>query len=326
MKRAARGSVSRSRKLLPVAASLAAVALSCGLPSAESMVRVVEATPTGSGVAAVVEPTLRFSGPVAPDGLLDGRRFALVRASDLRAALDAVEAVEPAEGIAQPPGTVELDEGATRLRFSPAGPLPAGSAWALLLSSRALSADGRHVLDVEGRMRPTVVEFSVAALPPPAVLLTEVLADAATPEAGGEYAEVLNLGPGPLDLAGWRFEKRTAAGAWSGCSIGEGAGGPVAVGAVALVVGGSWDGRYALPGVTATYPCGATSLAGGIANDRPPELRLLDPAGAPAALLDATAIPACGGALEAEPLPQESGAGASCCRCTEGSPGSVPGR
>lgn len=306
-----------------LASSLAAV-LSCGLPGAEPMVRVVEATPSGSGVAGGVEPTLRFSGPVESDGLLDGRRFALVQASDLRAALDALESVEAGEGVPQPPGTVLLEDGATLLRFRPSGPLPPGSAWALLLSSRARSADGRYVLDVEGRMRPTVVEFSVAALPPPAVLLTEVLADAATPEAGGEYAEVLNLGPGPLDLAGWRFEKRTTAGTWSGCSIGEGAGGPVAVGAVALVVGGSWDGRYPLPGVTATYPCGATSLAGGIANDRQPVLRLLDPGGSPAALLDSTDAPACGGALEADPLTDGSGA-AACCRCTEGSPGSVPG-
>jgi hypothetical protein len=307
-----------------LASSLAA-ALSCGLPTAEPMVRVVEATPTGPGVAADVEPTLRFSGPIAPDGLLDGRRFALVQGADLRAALEALESEEAGEGVAQPAGTVLLEDSATRLRFRPSGPLPPGSAWALLLSSRARSADGRYVLDVEGRMRPTVVEFTVAALPPPTVLLTEVLADAATPEAGGEYAEVLNLGPGPLDLAGWRFEKRTTAGAWSGCNIGEGAGGPVAVGAVALVVGGAWDGRYPLPGVTATYPCGATSLAGGIANDRPPELRLLDPSGAPAAHLDAAAVPACAGALEADPLPPESGEGAACCRCTEGSPGSIPG-
>jgi hypothetical protein len=177
------------------------------------------------------------------------------------------------------------------------------------------------VLDAEGRLRPTVVEFATAALPPPEVLLTEVLADAATPEAGGEYAEVLNLGPGPLDLSGWRFEKRTAAGAWSGCTIGERAGGAVEAGGVALVVGGSWDGRYALPGETATFPCGATSLAGGIANDRPPEIRLLDPAGAAAAILDGTTAERCASALEADPPPPGVGGEAVCCRCTEGSPG-----
>jgi hypothetical protein len=290
------------------------------------MVRVVEVTPSGPGVPSGVEPAVRFSGPVAPDGLLDGRRFVLVAASELRAAVEWVEADDgvSASVPAQPPGSVELDEGATLLRFRPGAPLPPGSAWALVLASRARAADGRYVLDAEGRMRPTVAEFAVAALPPPAVLLTEVLADAATPEAGGEYAEVLNLGPGPLDLAGWRFEKRTAAGAWSGCRIAEGVGGPVAVGAVALVVGGSWDGRYALPGPTATFACGATSLAGGIANDRPPEVRLLDPAGAIAAVLDALAVPACAGALEADPLPLEEGGGATCCRCSEGSPGAAP--
>ena len=59
-------------------------------------------------------------------------------------------------------------------------------------------------------------------LPSPPVLLTELMVDAVTPEAGGEYAEVLNLGPGPLDLAGWRFEKRTVAGDWAGCTVGDG--------------------------------------------------------------------------------------------------------
>jgi hypothetical protein len=162
----------------------------------------------------------------------------------------------------------------------------------------------------------------VEPLPAPPVLITELMVDAATPEAGGEYAEVLNLGPGPLDLSGWRFVKRTVAGAWSGCTIGVGSRAPVVAGDVALVVGGSWDARYATATGIATFPCGASSLAGGIANDRPPEVRLIDPWDAVAATLDATALPLCAGALEADPLPS---GGADCCRCTGGSPGVLSG-
>ncbi len=288
------------------------------------MVRVVEGLPSGPGADPAVAPSIRFSGPVAPDGLLDGRRLLLVRANEVGAALAAAESDEGATQVPRVAAEVTLVDGATRLVARPQEPLAAGGSWALVLSSQARSTDGRRVLDAEGRLRPTVVSFATSALPPPQVLLTEVLADAATPEAGGEYAEVVNLGPGPMDLAGWRFEKRTAAGGWSGCAIGEGTGDAVAPGGVALVVGGSWDGRYALPGATVTYPCGATSLAGGIANDRPPDVRLLDPSGAVAAQLDATAVAACAGALEADPVSLEVGSEAACCRCTEGSPGVLP--
>ncbi|MGB8932822.1 MAG: hypothetical protein WCC48_16375, partial [Anaeromyxobacteraceae bacterium] len=103
-----------------------------------------------------------------------------------------------------------------------------------------------------------------------------------------------------------------------------GAGGPTAEGSAALVVGGGWDGRYALPPGVALFPCGATALAGGIANDRPPSLRLLDRAGAVAAVLDATSLAICAGALEAA-LPSAVAALAdACCSCTEGSPGVPP--
>jgi len=305
---------------------LACALAGCGLPAEAPMVRVVEGRPTGPGVDTAVEPSIRFSGPIAPEGLLDGRRFLLVRAADRAGALSAVESDEGAgAGVALPraAGVAALVDGATRLVFRPAQPLAPGASWALVLSSRVSSPDGRHVLDAEGRLRPTVVEFATAALPPPGVLLTEVLADAATPEAGGEYAEVLNLGPGLLDLSGWRFEKRTAAGAWSGCTVGESVGGAVEAGGVALVVGGGWDGRYALPEGTATFPCGSTSLAGGIANDRPPEIRLLDPSGAAAAILDGSGSERCAGALEADP-PPPGGGEVVCCRCTEGSPGWIP--
>lgn len=303
-------------------AILAACAIACGLPDPGAMVRVVEGAPAGADVDRSVEPSIRFSGAVAPEGLVDGRRFLLVRQTELRAALAAAESEEGAvPSVPREAGAVELREGATRLVFRPSAPLAPGLQWALILSSRAQAPDGRHVLDAEGRLKPTVLEFVTAALPPPGVLFTELRADAETPEAGGEYAEILNLGPGPLDLAGWRLEKRSATGSWSGCTVGQWAGAPTAVGSVALLVGEGWDGRYGLPLGTALFPCGAGALAGGIANDRAPVLRLVDRAGAPAALLDATGTPPCLGALEGEYAALLPGEVATNWGCTAGSPG-----
>ncbi|GEJ55681.1 lamin tail domain-containing protein [Anaeromyxobacter diazotrophicus] len=120
-----------------------------------------------------------------------------------------------------------------------------------------------------------------AARPPrPAPVLSEVLADADAPEAGGEYVEVVNVGTGDADLSGLVLAKRTASGTVARCTLGAAEGGPVPPGGYALVVGGAYDGRYALPPGTAVHRCGATALAGGLANDRAPALALEDGAGA----------------------------------------------
>lgn len=109
--------------------------------------------------------------------------------------------------------------------------------------------------------------------------ITEVLASATSPQAGGEYAEVANLGSGGTDLAGFKLAKRSASGAVSRCTIAPG--GPVlAPGAHGLVVGGAWDQRYAAAGGVPVYHCGASSLLGGIPDDQPPALALESPAGA----------------------------------------------
>jgi hypothetical protein len=119
----------------------------------------------------------------------------------------------------------------------------------------------------------------VALAPHPAPALTEALADADSPEAGGEYVEVANLGTGDADLTGYSLAKRTTSGAFTRCQLTPSAGGPVPPGGHALVVGGSYDGRYPLLPGTAVYHCGATALAGGLANDRPVALALEDPLG-----------------------------------------------
>jgi len=122
--------------------------------------------------------------------------------------------------------------------------------------------------------------LEAASLPPhPAPVLSEVLADADTPEAGGEYVEVANLGTGDADLAGYVLAKRTSSGAFTRCTLAQLDGGAVPPGGLALLVGGAYDGRYALAPGTPVYRCGASALAGGLANDRAQALALEDPQG-----------------------------------------------
>jgi hypothetical protein len=116
---------------------------------------------------------------------------------------------------------------------------------------------------------------SAAARP----VVTEVLADAATPQAGGEFVEIANMGSGEADLTGWKLAKRSGSGAVSRCTL-EPKGGAIPPGSHGLVVGGGWDGRYPLPAGLPLFQCGATSLAGGLADDRAPAIALESPAGA----------------------------------------------
>ncbi len=106
-----------------------------------------------------------------------------------------------------------------------------------------------------------------------------MLSDADAPEAGGEYVEVANLGTGEADLSGYALAKRTSSGAFTRCTLAQLAGGAVPPGGHALLVGGSYDGRYALAPGTSIYRCGTSALAGGLANDRAPALVLEDPLG-----------------------------------------------
>ncbi len=94
----------------------------------------------------------------------------------------------------------------------------------------------------------------------------------------GEFVELANLGSGDADLRGWKLAKRSAAGAVSRCTL-EPRNGALPPGGHALVVGGSWDGRYPVPAGVPLFLCGATSLAGGLADDRAPALALESPSG-----------------------------------------------
>lgn len=306
------------------AAALLSCACACGIPDPEPLPRIVGAAPAGEGVptGAVVE--VSFGAPVDPAGLTDGRLVVLVASEALRAAIAAVESEEGAAALA---GAVAVDAalegGGARLALRPRAPLRGFTAYALVLSSRVRAADGRPVLDPDGRRRTFVASFATGAPdgPPPAPALVEARADAATPEAGGEYVEVVNLGTGPLDLAGFRLAKRTSGGALSSCPIVPPAGAVLAPGAVALVAGGAYDGRYALPAGVVVMTCGATALAGGLANDRAPELLLADPGGTVLATLGAGGAPICPAAVEkVDPRGADEAANLA---CTEGTPGWV---
>jgi len=163
--------------------------------------------------------------------------------------------------------------------------------------------------------------------PVPRVVLTEVLADAATPQAGGEYVEVANLGSGDADLTGWKLAKRSTSGAVSRCTL-EPKGGALPAGGHGLVVGGGWDGRYATPAGVPLFHCGATSLAGGLADDRAPAVSLESPGGAVVSGFGwaGSSLRCTGRSVERiRPGGEDAASNLACARVAPGTPGACNG-
>lgn len=310
------------RRLGP--AALAAV-LACGFSPPEPLPRILGAAPEGEGVSTTTEAEIRFGAPVDPSGLTDGRLLVLATAEVLRAAISAVESDEGAVGLVGAVAVdISIEDGGGRVVLRPRAPLRGWTAYAIVLSSRVRAADGRVMLDPEGRRRTFVASFGTGAPegPPPAPGITEVLVDAATPEAGGEYVEIANLGTAPLDLGGFRLAKHTASGAIVSCEIVPPPGAVLPPAGVALVAGGAWDGRYTLPAGVPVMTCGATALLGGIANDRAPDLVLADPGGHVLATFGAAGGPIC--PVAAEKIDAAGADEPGNIWCTDGSPGSLP--
>ncbi len=289
------------RQALVAPAALAALA-GCAAPEPARTVRIVAVSPAGDGVTTeLAEAEVRFDAPVDPAGIVDGARIVVAPAEALR---DAVLAVESDAGAAAldsaVPAAAALEDGGLRAVLRLRASLRPYARYAVVISSRLAAAGGGAVLDPDGRRTPFTSPFETgaAAGPPPRPVLAEVRADAATPEAGGEYVELENRGAGPLWLAGHRLLKRTPTGALQGCAVAAGADDTLAPGARALIVGGAYDGRYALPPGTRVVTCGATALAGGLANDRAPELALEDALGTVVATLGAAGAPICPAAIE----------------------------
>ncbi len=284
-------------RLSPLRLSALLLAAGCGprLPEPPpALPRIERVEPAGGDVpTTLTEATVTFSAPVSPEGLVDGRRMVLVPATSQREAVAAVESEAGASGLAGAvPGRIALEEDGKRAVLALAAPLHALVPYALVIGSRLRAADGRAVLDAEGKQKATVATFQTgpAAGPPARPVIAQIRVDAEAPEAGGEYVVVQNRGSGPLDLYGHRLEKRGPSGGVTSCALGEG---EVPPGGLALLVGGSYDRRYTLPDGTAVLPCGSTALLGGFANDRFPALRLLDPAGAVRSPAGAAGGPVC---------------------------------
>lgn len=304
---------------LALGAGLAALS-GCGPAAPEPHTRIAAWSPRGSDAPLETPVTVDFTAPIAAGGLAEGRHLALSRAADARAVAKALES-NGAPGLLAVACDVTLAEGGRRILLRPRAPLASGNAWARVVATTLRDAEGRPVLDPEGHRRSWVGSFSTVAGPPPRPVLTEVRAVAATPQAGGEYVELLNLGDGPLDPTGWRLEKRTGSGLLAGCTVAAAAE-PLLPGAFGLLTSGAWDGRYPVPPGTVRFTCGASTLAGGLADDRAPELRLLDWTGALMATLgDGGTAPRCTVAVEridpgAPDAPENFG-----CALDEGTPG-----
>jgi hypothetical protein len=308
---------------LALALMLAGVALAgCGADQPPPLTRITGWSPQGADAPLDGPASLTLSAAAAPDGLADGTRVALARAADARAVAAAVErdgGLLPSDPAL--PCDVALADGGRRIELAPRAPLAAGGAYVLVLGPIRDQA-GHPVLDPEGRRRTFLGPFQTAPPPPgppPVPVLTEVRAVAEAPESGGEYVEVADLGEGPLDLDGWRLEKRTAAGGFTGCLLSLAEGGPAPPGGVALLTGAAWDRRYDVPAGAPRYACAASTLAGGLADDRPPDVRLVDPGGTVQATFGAGGAPRCPAAVERlDPTGLDEPANLA---CTEGTPG-----
>ena len=312
--------MTRAGPTTAVAALLAAGLGGCGPPPFEPHTRIAGWSPSGPGAPRAALVAVDFTAPVDATGLAEGLLVALCRAADVRAVARALEAGE-APGLLALATDAAASPGGRRFELRPRTLLSGGAAFAVVVAPTLRDAEGRAVLDPEGHRRTFVGAFSTEAGPPPRPVLTEVRAVAMSPQAGGEYVELLNLGDEPLDLSGWRLEKVTSSGTLAGCTV-DAALAPLPPGAYGLVTGGAWDGRYQVPAELVRFTCGASTLAGGLSDERGPQVRLLDLAGAPLATFGlADAAPRCPAAVERiDPLAPDLAANLACAT-DEGTPG-----
>lgn len=181
------------------------------------------------------------------------------------------------------------------LGFDPCGREPGRCEATLEAGGLCPGADHRArigMADLAGHTS-RIIELRFRTAPPhPRPVVTEVLAAAASPESGGEFIEIANLGSGGVDLVGWTLAKTSRAGTVRSCALEALRGGPLEAGAVALAVGGAWDDRYPLPAGVPLYQCGGGALLGGLSDSEAPSLSLEDPEGHAVSTLGAA-----GGAL-----------------------------
>jgi hypothetical protein len=143
------------------AALLALLAAACAPALPPPLARVITMSPSGVVAPDAVTVEIAFSAPLDRAWIEGGRWFALCRQEDLRDVLRAIES-EEGLGSAAPvvAARVELIDGGTRAILRPEGALTPEQSWAAVLSSRVRSADGRPVVDAEGKARSVAVLFA----------------------------------------------------------------------------------------------------------------------------------------------------------------------
>ena len=134
--------------------------------------RVIATAPTAPVSPDEVKVSIAFSAPLAPDGVAEGRWVGLCRREDLRAVVAQAEADAGLPGGAPLlPASASLSADGTRVEVVPAGPLAPDTLFAAVLSRRARSAEGRPILDADGKARTVAVLFETGPAPdrtPPA--------------------------------------------------------------------------------------------------------------------------------------------------------------
>ena len=241
------------RLAVALGAGLAALP-GCGPPAPEPHTRIAGWTPSGPGADREPLVTVDFTAPIAADGLAEGRLVALTRAADARAVARALEA-------GQPPGPpalaadVALTGDGRRIELRPRARLSGGTAYAVVVAPTLRDAEGRPVLDPEGHRRTFVGTFITVPGPPPRPVLTEARATRRPRRRAASTSSCSTSAREPLDLAGWRLEKRTARARWPAARW-RPPPSALAPGAFGLLTGGAWDGRYPVPAGTVRFTCG----------------------------------------------------------------------
>ncbi len=307
----------------PLMLSLAGVHDAAGNPAGE-----LEALPVSACEDAIAPSVAEEKVVVTPGEI--GLRIDAEAAELARLGVEAVSPPEEQACGALPPFPEAALVWGDMLPCAGADPCGRDSAHCSLAATVGGLCPGRRVLlrlaaeDLAGNLSPWGAWREVATLPGVArPALTEVLADAAAPEAGGEYVEVANVGTGDADLAGHALAKRSASGTLTRCVL-EPLAGAIPPGGHALVIGGAYDGRYRLPDGVMLYRCGASALLGGLANDRAPALQL-EAAGGEVVSSFGMAAPSLRCAERSveriHPAGPDSAANYACARTSPGTPG-----
>ncbi|HET8733409.1 MAG TPA: Ig-like domain-containing protein, partial [Anaeromyxobacteraceae bacterium] len=158
--------VFRIAAAIPVAIACL-VAAGCGPAEPDPAPRVLGVVPEGDGVAPD-QPgiAVRFSEPVEPGGVEDGRFVALAADADAKSvATAAATATGIGPGAAVVPARVALGAGGAEATVTPAAPLQPLAAYAVVVGTGIRSLSGKAVLDPTGRKRAFAATVRTGVVP-----------------------------------------------------------------------------------------------------------------------------------------------------------------